>query len=67
MSEEALKANLDDLAGVEYERLVGMNGHRYSIEYVPMNDVGEVREAVRSAGYEWNPVGRLTAYAHPTE
>ena len=67
MSEQTLKAKLDALAGVEYERIVGLNGHRYSIEYVPANDVREIREAVRSAGYEFNPVGRLTAYAHPEE
>ena len=67
MSEETLKAKLDDLAGVEYERIAGINGHRYGVDWVPAVAVREVREAVEDAGYEWNPVGSFSAYVHPPE
>jgi len=67
MSEQTLKAKLDDIDGVEYERIAGLNGHRYSIEWHVMKDGENVREAVEAAGYEWNPVGRFDGYAHPLE
>jgi len=67
VSEQTLKAKLDALDGVEYDRIAGLNGHRYSIEWHVMKAGENVREAVEAAGYEWNPVGRFDGYAHPPE
>lgn len=67
MSEETLKAKLDDLDGVEYERIAGLNGHRYNIDWPPAVGTREVREAAEDAGYEFHPVGSFSAYANPPE